>query len=83
MDIIFRITWFLWIVGLVFTIHTVARNVQHYLEYDSIVTESSHISKNPEFPEIIVCSETMHSLKKGNFIKYFGAVITTVKSFKY
>ena len=68
---VFKVTCFLWIVGLTFTFHTLGTNLHNYLQYDSIVTESSYIMKTPPFPEITVCAESMHSLQKGISIILF------------
>ena len=69
---VFRISCFLWLIGLAFTMHTLMTLLHNYVQYDSIVTESSYINGTPPFPEITVCAERMHSLLKGFDIFIFN-----------
>ena len=73
-----KISCFLWIVGLAFTLKILVSLLHNYLKYDSIVTESSFTSETPTFPEITVCAERMHSLRRGILITM--VLVDTYKS---
>ena len=55
------------IIAIIVTYQQVTNNVQSYLEYASTLNQHEYLVGNRPFPNILICSKSMHSKKKSMF----------------
>ena len=54
-----------WIFGLVYTAYQVGTNISNFLAYNSTIAERDVVgARTPPFPNIILCSDSIHSWYK-------------------
>ena len=56
------------IVAIILTYRQVTENIRNYYKYESTLSQRDYVDQNLPFPNILICSKSMHSRMKRKYI---------------